>query len=184
MQVAVTLLLWRGPEPLHTLPLPSADVSSTAAAADGAATPQKGAEAHELSAPDAVARTAASAAADGSPERGRGRHLGPSGNDFSSPLELQHTCSMASDGSQKQGALASEDSRSRESAEPAAADAQQQSAARQRFRRDSKQRRRRGGGRAAAAFLAWLATGCCILALLSDLALRRFPEHSCGVVLR
>lgn len=201
VQAAIALLLWRGPEPLHVQPAPqltdsktlqpTANGSESVKAAAGAATPQKPQDQQD----------ADQAAGDG-PERGTQQPDAAFGSPvegssgFGLPLELHPSDAEAtaaaaapgSDAARQPESLApaqhipAQPAASEDGSRAAAVAACPEAAAR--FRRDFRRRRRLGGVRNAATFLAWLALGCGALALLSDLALRRFPEHRCGGLLR
>lgn len=196
LTAAAALLLWRGPEPLHVQPAlqpadsktlqPTANGPAVADAAARAATPKKAQDQHD--ADQAAGRshiecvTQKPGAAFGCPVEG--------GSGFGSPLELQPPDAEAaaaapgSDAARRSESVptlqldAAQLTASEGESRAAAAVASSEAAAE--FRRDFKRRRRPGGARSAAAFLAWLALGCGALALLSDFALRRFPEHRCG----
>ena len=170
VQVATGLLLWRGPEPLDALPpalppqpspsLPLSQLPPEDADASAAASPIAAA-----APPQPVATHAA---------RGCGAAAnGAAAQDVSEPEaavpmadKLQPPPAVQQDADGRQEAPG------------------QHEAAKQQFWRDFRRRSRRGGGAAVLSYLAALITGCCALALLSDLALRRFPGHSRGGSLR
>lgn len=191
------MLLLRGPEPLHLLPLPLPQLPLGGAAtldAAGAAVQQP---------PSA---TPASYGAIGSPEQltvkasadagvglaGRSLQSISDNACFGSPLELSRLQSLdpsagaATDTPAAAAAAATATAAAvpHNKAEPAGQGSEVTAGARVLFQRQFRRRRRRRGGRLAASFLLWLAAWAAVLALASDLTLRQFPEHRCSSVLR
>ena len=162
-------MLWRGPEPLHVQPPAQTFISQAEAHVPSTAASAEGSD-HLVPQAEAAAKTKAAkaqlAASPGVDTAGNSNFTSPTDSDVGRPNTLAAAAGKAAASPQP---LPFNTARV---------------AGRKFFQEHFKRRRRRGGAQLVIKFIAWLTAAAAALAVLSDVSLRRFPEHRCNSLLR